>query len=378
MSIAKEKAYLSVDINSDLSQQLEFYKKAYKKDKSLTITEKNYMIDDVRKYYNKLKVSQRLSEPRECDYCKRLRYDVPKCELCVRDYLKNNFGKWTSGNTEIDKLIQYCQFEISVSSYVIEWIEYEKFKNVQYKTKGGFGKIFTATWIDGRYAAWNAKKRLLTRFGPHDVILKRLNDSANINDDWYQEAKTHLTFDVIGNYLVRCYGLTRDPETFDYMLVLFPYDCDLRQYLFENSSSLSLNQKYYIIRRLCYSLHEIHKRDVVHKDLHSGNILFRKRYNEWKIKKKDDRDLLFEIALGGLRPEIPENIPFGCVKLIQQCWDAKPENRPDASIIFQEIGRLHNQRRSKIKIIIAKVKKFYGKILSKKKQKPRCRRKRVE
>ena len=32
---------------------------------------------------------------------------------------------------------------------IIEWIEYNKFENIEYLAKGGFGTIFKAVWKDG-------------------------------------------------------------------------------------------------------------------------------------------------------------------------------------------------------------------------------------
>jgi hypothetical protein len=47
------------------------------------------------------------------------------------------FGK--SGNAIIDEFIlENC----------LKWIPYNKFKNVEYLDKGGFGIIYKATWLD--------------------------------------------------------------------------------------------------------------------------------------------------------------------------------------------------------------------------------------
>ena len=32
---------------------------------------------------------------------------------------------------------------------IIFWIPFDKFKNIEHLTKGGFGEVHKATWIDG-------------------------------------------------------------------------------------------------------------------------------------------------------------------------------------------------------------------------------------
>ncbi|PKY56696.1 hypothetical protein RhiirA4_477171 [Rhizophagus irregularis] len=53
--------------------------------------------------------------------------------------IQQNFKNWTSGNHEIDKFIQKAQLNYWGS---FEWIEYNRFENVKYLAKGGFGTIY--------------------------------------------------------------------------------------------------------------------------------------------------------------------------------------------------------------------------------------------
>ncbi|CAB4394672.1 unnamed protein product [Rhizophagus irregularis] len=54
------------------------------------------------------------------------------------------------GNHEVDKFIQKVQLKAKDYNEVIEWIEYDRFENVEYLAKGGFGTIYKAIWKDGR------------------------------------------------------------------------------------------------------------------------------------------------------------------------------------------------------------------------------------
>src|SRR3989442_12218816 len=42
------------------------------------------------------------------------------CEFCVRNYLIANCSNWTSGNADIDNLIQECQMKTLMPEKIIE------------------------------------------------------------------------------------------------------------------------------------------------------------------------------------------------------------------------------------------------------------------
>src|SRR5690242_3811063 len=56
-------------------------------------------------------------------------------------------------------------------------------------------------------------------------------------------------------------------------MVLGAFEESLRTYLRKNHSKLTLKDRISILRDLCLSLHFIHEKDLMHCDLHSGNIL---------------------------------------------------------------------------------------------------------
>ena len=109
------------------------------------------------------------------------------CEYCIRNYLKANFSNWTSGNDNIDNLIQKCQSETLHPQMIIEWIPYNNLQNIKYLTEGGFSKIYKAIWIDGYYIEWDSEKQQLKRFGRQKVILKKLENVENANQSWFEE-----------------------------------------------------------------------------------------------------------------------------------------------------------------------------------------------
>src|SRR6185436_14009748 len=73
---------------------------------------------------------------------------------------------------------------------------------------------------------------------------------------------------------IQFYGITQDPETHSYMMVLeYATDGNLREYLKNNFNNINWEQKLYNLRSLSLNLRDIHDLDIVHQDFHPGNIL---------------------------------------------------------------------------------------------------------
>ena len=69
-----------------------------------------------------------------------------------------------------------------------------------------------------------------------------------------------------------CLGITKFPDNGNYAIIL-PYasEGNLRGYL--QRSHLTLKDRITIFDDLCDALNQIHRKDLIHCDLHSGNIL---------------------------------------------------------------------------------------------------------
>ena len=76
---------------------------------------------------------------------------------------------------------------------VIEWIEYDRFENVEYLAKGGFGTTFKAIWKDGHIQEWDSENNQWMRRKTYlehpnfPVVLKSLHNSQNITVDFLNE-----------------------------------------------------------------------------------------------------------------------------------------------------------------------------------------------
>jgi hypothetical protein len=119
--------------------------------------------------------------------------DVYKCGICENTCnsirFQHNFKNWTSGNNDIDKFIQSTQLLAHENtSGILEWIPYNRFYDIKYIAKGGFGKVYRAKWIDGHMNKWNNVYQYWERKGQNKfVALKSLNNSKNVTLDFMNE-----------------------------------------------------------------------------------------------------------------------------------------------------------------------------------------------
>ncbi|POG82377.1 kinase-like domain-containing protein [Rhizophagus irregularis DAOM 181602=DAOM 197198] len=315
------------------------------------------------------------------------------CQSCNAKRFEENFKNWTSGNKDIDELIQHSQLNAVIYTKCLEWIPYEKFQNVNYITRGGFGKIYSAEWPEGCILYWDIENQKWKRATIHKVALKSLDNSSEINTDFLNEIKSYLQIYI--RNIVFCYGITQDPNTKDYMMVLhYCKNGNLRNFYLNIYDDMKLLR----LSLIANGLLNIHNAGKVHKDFHSGNILeggtmyisdlgmcqpannkdkkegvygvlpymapeilrgyqytkaadiysfgiFMNEYLSEEIPFNDishDHILAIKICKG-LRPKISEDIPKFFVDLIMKCWDAKAENRPSAKELYQILAKWHEE-----------------------------------
>ena len=101
-----------------------------------------------------------------------------------RKLFQQDLFNLTTGNKFIDKFIQESQQNAKYTNQILEWIPYNKFKNIEYLDKGEFSTIYKAIWLDGPIDDWNFDKQQWDRWTSqekgYEVILKNLNNSSNL------------------------------------------------------------------------------------------------------------------------------------------------------------------------------------------------------
>jgi serine/threonine protein kinase len=113
------------------------------------------------------------------------------------------------------------------------------------------------------------------------VALKNLTDSQNITQEFLVEIANMKLVD--GGDVIKCYGISRDPVSKNYVIVMeYMPDGNLRQYLQNKTSKqdivrdkpiLSLKIKLGKLKEIAKGLSHIHNQNLIHRDFHSGNIL---------------------------------------------------------------------------------------------------------
>ena len=180
------------------------------------------------------------------------------------------------------------------------------------------------------------------------------------------------------------------------MLVMGSMNTDLRKYLQQNHNQLTWKERIQIVYYISKSLYFIHKENAIHRDLHSGNLLFMKLDQRFEVSDlgfcgpadKSPKSiygnlpyiapevisgkkttfasdiysigmLMWEISSGqppfsiyehdldfamniinGIRPKIVSGTPSEYKNLMKQCWDADPLKRPDIKTLRKKISEI--------------------------------------
>ncbi|GBC02271.1 hypothetical protein RclHR1_04530013 [Rhizophagus clarus] len=191
------------------------------------------------------------------------------CNRCNSKFFRDKFDDWTSGNELINKFIKKKQLEALNHKEIILWIPFDEFQNIEEAGKGGFGTAFKAVWV-------HKENKLLS-----EVCLKRINNSYTITQEFLHEVDSQLNAQRHGN-IIQVYGITKDPRHDDYMIVMnYAKEGSLRKMLDKHHSELSWRNRLQLLNFIAYALAGIHEANLLHKDLHSGNIVMTDIINSW-------------------------------------------------------------------------------------------------
>ncbi|CAB4427807.1 unnamed protein product [Rhizophagus irregularis] len=340
----------------------------------------------------------------QCKKCKRISFIIILCDnLAKFENTVNNLDKYFMHMDILDALFRK---NIIIP---IKWIPYSQFKDVKEMTRGGYGIIYKATWLSNN----------------ETVILKRFENSKNNIKYFLNELKSshHCYSRNFQNHIIKIYGFTKDPELGDYVLIMkYATEGDLHKYLQKEFTNITWNyQKLRILWQISEGLEHVHKNKFIHRDFHSGNMLFDlntsagKNY-QWKIgdlglsqeinnessnneiygiipyiapeifkgssfstkadvyslgmvmwelttgckpfdNVKHDHNLIYNI-LDGERPKITEDTPECYANLMKSCWDPDPTKRPSTKDIRLTFGRWTFKGKNKAEFIQAETKRM--------------------
>jgi len=201
--------------------------------------------------------------------------------------------------------------------------------------------------------------------------------------------------------IVRCYGITKDPETNDFMMVMrYIENGSLRQHLNNNFNSFDWGSKLSHLHDIASGLKHIHENKLIHQDFHCGNILCDDAFSfitdlglckPANVKPSQSGNkkiygvlpyvapevlrgkeytqasdiygfgiIAYEVCTGlppyhdvsheeplairicqGLRPKSNYKIPQLILGIIKRCWDSNPLNRPKAEELKKLFSNLY-------------------------------------
>ncbi|RGB24507.1 kinase-like domain-containing protein, partial [Rhizophagus diaphanus] len=220
--------------------------------------------------------------------------------------------------------------------------------------------------------------------------LKCLHNSQNIGNKYLSEVKNY-SINKISNIL-NIYGISQNPYTKDYIIVLqYATGGNFNHWINKNYDCFDWGNRLTVLLDIINGLKEIHQKNLVHHDFHTGNILFlSKIYNFGNCISISDMGLcgeadnvddtriygvmpymapelfrrnpytqaadiysfgmiMYFVATGrepfnnrahdaslvidiceGFRPAINElEVPKCYINLMKRCWDPNPSNRPN-------------------------------------------------
>ncbi|RHZ46442.1 hypothetical protein Glove_621g48 [Diversispora epigaea] len=149
-------------------------------------------------------------------------------------------------------------FEGALKGRFIKEFNYDTFENITRIASGAFGTVYRAD---------------STNLGKN-VALKSLHENNELFYEQFVRELTNITAVDYHDNIINFYGISIDPLTKTHYLVLqYAKDGDLRTYLKKNFESLDWKIKINMAKDITNGLRCIHEENIVHKDLHSKNIL---------------------------------------------------------------------------------------------------------
>ncbi|GBC36869.2 uncharacterized protein OCT59_003079 [Rhizophagus irregularis] len=270
-----------------------------------------------------------------------------KCERII--YISSDILKSSSGHDDIDEFLHCVRINIKtihkIANYEdninkdhnllnvyelmtcvvfrlelsIQWIPYSQITILNEIAKGGYSIVYKAIWShsESMYKSYYYEYNR----GELQVALKKFLNSRDVKKYFLNELKSHYVHNYCGN-IILCYGVTMDPATNDYMLVMqYANGGTLHNYLQIHFSAITWKEKIWIIYRISDGLRIIHAANFVHRDFHSGNILYTN--SKYEV-------IYADLGEHAKRPEITEDTPEFLANLMKRCWDSDPKNRPTA------------------------------------------------
>ncbi|RIB28060.1 kinase-like domain-containing protein [Gigaspora rosea] len=160
-------------------------------------------------------------------------------------------------------LLEYSeQLEICLKELNIRNFDYSQYSNLKIIGQGGSATVYSTTFKEKTYA------------------LKSLNNNLCLDGSAFKKLVHELKLLSTADHtnIVKFYGISRNPITKNFMIILqFANDGNLRDYLKQRHEKglykILWTELMQIAIGIAIGLAYLHKKNIVHRDLHSKNIL---------------------------------------------------------------------------------------------------------
>ena len=178
-----------IKLSDDVIEQIKDFRYYNLTEEQKSLIDELILNEELKKRYKKYGLCKECKQPNTGSY-----YSYKWCQSCNAKRFQQNFQNWTSGNHNIDEFIQKTQLKARNNYEVMEWVEYNRFENVEYLAKGGFGTTYKAIWNDGCIESWDSENNQWKRYKEnqegHPVALKCLHNSQDITAEFLREVKS--------------------------------------------------------------------------------------------------------------------------------------------------------------------------------------------
>ncbi|RHZ82296.1 hypothetical protein Glove_109g250 [Diversispora epigaea] len=187
--------------------------------------------------------------------------------MCTKEHFIKDYGTWSSGNVNIDKIIRESQINNVVSN--LRWIPYDNFYDTKHMADNEYYTLYSARLRNYMIVSCEGEYEY---HGP--VALKELKDYRYDILEFIKAIK-QIANDgsFYSYYITKFYGISKNPSTQNYIIVMESHNDTIHSFLSDIFLKIKWDSKNDLLHQIIYALNILHENNLVHCDLNSRNIL---------------------------------------------------------------------------------------------------------
>ncbi|RHZ62270.1 hypothetical protein Glove_341g23 [Diversispora epigaea] len=191
--------------------------------------------------------------------------------MYTKEHFSKKFGTLSSGNANIDKIIQESQ--INNSTLNLQWIPYENFHYTELIADSEYYTLHLARLRNGNDTIDERDYE-----DCDDVIaLKELKNYRYDILEFIKAIKNIAIDSFYSSCITRFFGISKNPSTQNYIIVIESYNNTIHSFLSDIFLDIRWWSKMDLLYQIIESLAILHENNLIHCDLHSRNISMKNR-----------------------------------------------------------------------------------------------------